>query len=178
MNLHPGQMVQGNVDKEYQCYFIESGLAVVYISKNTKPLMVVTGAQIVGLSHLVYPQGDFTLKIIHASVVYALPASTLLQIIKTDNLWAEVAYFLAQEFYDLSHNSQRMKNNPVEDLIPQTLQMLQNESEEVRLTHAVSDYVCNITGLPPSTVKRSLSTLKKQGHIEVQNGLLLRCNVK
>lgn len=176
--LRPGQRMMGNVNNEYQCYFIESGLAVVYISDITKPRAVVTGTQIVGLSYLFCPQEDFTLKMIHASVVYVLPASVLLSIINESCLWPEVAYALAEECHELSHNGQRTKNSRVEELIPKTLQMLQNESEEVRLTHTVNDYVCNITGLSQSTVKRSLNALKKQGYIDVQNGLLLRCKVE
>lgn len=178
VTLPPGQLVPGMIDDEYQCYIVESGLAVVYINEHTRPLMVLTDAQVVGLSHLIYPYGDFTLKIIHSSVVYSLPASTLLPVINQKDLWPEVAYLLAQEFYALSYHLQRTKKSQIEDLVSQALRMLQHESEEVRLTHTVNDYLCHITGLSPSTIKRNLENLKKQGYIEIQNGLLLRCDIR
>lgn len=175
--FRPGQKIKGNMGDDYYCYFVVSGSAVIYIRNNIKPLAVVGAGQLVGLSQLICHQDDFTLKIMQTSEIYALSATTFLQMVDETGLWREVAYALAQEYHE-HNNVLRSKNIKVDELIPQTLRMLECESEEVRLTHAVKDYVCSITGLSQSTVKRSLSTLRKNGDIEMQNGLLLRFNVK
>lgn len=171
----PGCVLSGSMAHQYCCYFFESGLAALYGMNNAKPLSLVSEPQLLGLSHLFHPHSELTLKIIHPSVIYAVPSSSLFHVINEGNLWSNVASHLSQQIYDISSRTEKNKKKHASGLIGQTLKMLQNESEEVRLTHTASEYVREITGLSCSTVNRELHLLKKQGDINVQNGLLLGC---
>ncbi|CNI11519.1 putative DNA-binding transcriptional regulator [Yersinia aldovae] len=170
----PGGVLRGKIGDQYQCYFLDSGLAVVYSDNNPRPLGAVRGSHLFGLSQLLCPKGEFKLKIIHSSIIYTIPATSLIAIIDETNQWSGLASHLSELVYFISNRTEKDKKNHTASLILQTLHMLQKESEEVRLAHTVNDYVREITGLSHSTVTRGLDALKKQGYIEIHNGILLR----
>lgn len=174
VRVPPGKVLHGRVGDQYQCYFIDSGLAVVYSDNNPKPLCTISGSNLFGLSQILCPKGGYTIKIIHSSDVYTIPAEALLAMIKENNQWPSLASGLSELVYTISERNKKDGKKHTVALMLQTLEMLQNESEEVRLAHTVNDYVKHITGLSHSTVTRGLDELKKQGRIDIQNGLLLR----
>ncbi|WP_411750942.1 helix-turn-helix domain-containing protein [Serratia sp. (in: enterobacteria)] len=174
VRVPPGKLLLGKVGNEYQCYFIDSGLAVVYSDTNPKPLCMIKGSHLFGLSKILCPKGGYSIKIIHASDVYAIPAGELLTIIEENNQWQSLASCLSDFVHVISNRNDKERKSHTATLILQTLEMLQNESEEVRLAHTVNDYVGAITGLSHSTVIRGIDGLKKQGSIDIKNGLLLR----
>lgn len=171
----PGSILTFKLNNQHACYFMESGLSVLHCFNNSKPLAIINKSQLLGLNYLVYPHGELKLKIIHSSVIYAVPVTSLLPIINEANLWPNVASYLAQQIYVLVNCRDKKKHTSI--LIVQTLKMLQAESEEVKLTHTVSHYIREITGLSLSTINRSLEILKQEGSIDVQNGVLLRCDL-
>lgn len=174
--MPPGKRLPGKVGNEYFCYLMSSGLAVVYNGNNPRPLGIVSGSSLLGLSQLLYPKGDFEVRIIHPSLIYTISAATLLAMINSNNQWFSLSSHLSEFVYFVSSRTEREKRIRTAELILQTLYLLQSESDEVRLAHTINDYLRDITGLSHSTIVRTVNTLKKQGKIEVQNGLLLRLN--
>lgn len=171
--LPSGSMLNGNIDGEYYCYLIDSGLAVVYPQSKGKSLTVVNKTTVLGLNHLLCPKGDFVIKIIHSSVIYTLPAPLVLKAIEENDHWSALAGLLSNWVYSLSLGPEKDRNLDTASLISQTIQMLQDEDEEVRLTYTVLNYVMDITGLSRSTVVRALEALKAEGKIEINKGLLM-----
>ena len=110
----------------------------------------------------------------HSSNVYKVPEGILLEIINRNSDWEKLAIHLSKIFTLINRQREKKRKEKTRNLIISTLEMLNNESDEVRLAHTVSCYLRNLTGLSKSTIARELESLKKQGCIDIRNGVLLR----
>lgn len=174
----PGTLIPSECDGAYSCHLIETGVAVIYTTPLRRATGTVEGPCVVGLGQMLHPMEGLTIKMIHPSVVYSIPAHTLSLMIKQNNLWPVVASQLSRTVNDLREKMNKRKKGDTAALVYATLLSLKNESEDVRIAHSVTDYVSEITGLSSSTVSRTVDTFKKQRCIEVHNGLLIRLHAR
>ncbi|MBE4810072.1 MULTISPECIES: helix-turn-helix domain-containing protein [unclassified Enterobacter cloacae complex] len=170
----PGEIIKSRHNGIFLCHLIESGIAVIFADIHERPLRTVYGPHIIGLNQLFHPQEGLAFKMIHPSVVYSIPVQQLLTMIEENGLWSELAVNLSELVLELSVNARKRKTDETADVVYKILQSLQDESEEVRISHTVNDYVRYLTGLSASTVSRTIDTFKKEHCIEVQNGVLIR----
>ena len=173
-SVSAGTLIKSKNNDVISCHLIETGLVVIFTDIHCRPVRTVYGPHVVGLNQLLHPQEELAFKLIHSSVVYSIPAITLTTMVKENNLWPTLAAHLSELVYELSYKNKRYKIEDRAAMVYKILQSLQNESEEVRITHTVNDYVCYLTGLSSSTVSRTLDMFKRKHYIEVHNGLLIR----
>lgn len=174
LKVSPGVTLEGKMGEEYICYFFTGGLGVVYVDRTAEPLYTIREPVLVGLSQLLSHEGEINVKVMHSSNVYKVPEGILLEIINRNSDWEKLAIHLSKIFTLINRQREKKRKEKTRNLIISTLEMLNNESDEVRLAHTVSCYLRNLTGLSKSTIARELESLKKQGCIDIRNGVLLR----
>lgn len=169
-----GALIKSKHNDIFTCHLIETGMAVTYYDIHARPAETVRGPCIVGLTQLLHPQDGLGFKMIHPSVIHSIPAHMLSKMITENNMWHEVAEYFSGLVYELSLKGSKRKTEDTATVIYKALQSLQHETEEVRIMHTVNDYVQYLSGFSYSTISRTLDVFKKQGCIEIQNGLLIR----
>lgn len=169
-----GTLIKSEINGIFTCHLIETGMAVIYSDIHSRPAETVRGPYVAGLTQLLHPQDGLAFKMIHPSLIHSVPAQMLSEMIDKNNLWPLLAKHLSGLVYKSSRKNCKQITEDTATNIYKILQSLENESEEVRITHTVNEYVQYLSGLSYSTVSRTLDVFKKQGCIEIQKGLLIR----
>lgn len=172
----PGFILKGQENGQYSCFLITTGLAVVYIAEDREPCYIVHEPTLVGVSQLLCREGSVNVKIMHSANVYIIPELMLLKMMDNNENWKEMAIYLSKISHRLYLQKEIHRKSNTHDLIRRALDMLDKESEEVKLVHTVNSYVRTLTGLSQSTVTRELDMLRKKGNIDIRHGTLFSFN--
>lgn len=158
------------------CYLLEEGHVIINrrddgMTLNTESAPFVFGFTLNSNLHprlCIRPSPD--------AVLRRLSLENAIQIIEQESLWEPLTQLLIFISARLFRHCTRLSQSGMYETVRSLLIELINESPKIRQAESTYNYIQNRCLLSRSGIMSILATLRAQGHIELENGKLLKIN--
>ncbi|MDK9605793.1 helix-turn-helix domain-containing protein [Lelliottia wanjuensis] len=167
-----GQFVNIDIQNEPHCLILHEGVLSSNRIKDDLLLAYITPPHIVGLHEI--KRNEITYIRSYTDIKYSLiPVASAFSIINSHSLWDKVSMYYTFLFLKTIEHHSNTAGRPSLDIIIYFIEKLSNEPESVRRNISIADYITEKTNLSRSLVMKTLATLKKEGDIISDRGILI-----
>lgn len=171
-----GTLLQLVTDEINYCYLLHKGHVVINRTKDELSLNSETAPFIFGFSMMSDNPCRLTLCTSEDAVVSRLPLGLAMDIIQQHALWESLSHVMVYVSSRIFNHCTRMSQPGAYGTIRYLLFELSLESETVRKSESVVNYIQSRCFLSRSGIMAVLSTLRRGNYIEISNGKLLSIN--
>lgn len=170
ITVEKNKTVYFNKNNGELCHMLLDGVVVVKDSNSRKVIVRIEAPFFFGftLNKDTYLQtvSDCTFKVVESKIAADL--------IRKESLW-EHLYFLSRRMASYAYKKERsLSEHSASQQICSLLKILAEESDEMRYTTPVVQYLLDNSSLGRSTIFGVLAELKARNHVEIQRGILIR----
>lgn len=171
-----GTLLQLVTDEINYCYLLHQGHVVINRTKDELSLNSETAPFIFGFSMMSDNPCRLTLCTSEDAVLSRLPLDLAMDIIQQHALWESLSHVMVYVSSRIFNHCTRMSQPGAYGTIRYLLFELSLESETVRKSESVVNYIQTRSFLSRSGIMAVLSTLRRGNYIEISNGKLLSIN--
>ncbi|MDN8598756.1 helix-turn-helix domain-containing protein [Citrobacter sp. S2-9] len=171
-----GTLLQFVTDEINYCYLLHQGHVVINRTKDELSLNSETAPFIFGFSMMSDNPCRLTLCTSEDAVLSRLPLDLAMGIIQQHALWEPLSHVMVYVSSRIFNHCTRMSQPGAYGTIRYLLFELSLESETVRKSESVVNYIQTRSFLSRSGIMAVLSTLRRGNYIEISNGKLLSIN--
>ncbi|WET42554.1 helix-turn-helix domain-containing protein [Citrobacter enshiensis] len=171
-----GTLLQFVTDEINYCYLLHQGHVVINRTKDELSLNSETAPFIFGFSMMSDNPCRLTLCTSEDAVLSRLPLDLAMGIIQQHALWESLSHVMVYVSSRIFNHCTRMSQPGAYGTIRYLLFELSLESETVRKSESVVNYIQTRSFLSRSGIMAVLSTLRRGNYIEISNGKLLSIN--
>ncbi|WP_049292243.1 helix-turn-helix domain-containing protein [Franconibacter helveticus] len=168
-----GEVLQYNISGKHQSYLLHSGSITLNRRGDGMILKKESAPFILGVSNQYSSNGSLYVKAIENSQLSRLSAERFNLLIGSYNLWQELSYLLIYNASSMYAHSAMNSQMSSYDLIRFQLNELMNEPDNIRQSTTAANYILNRTYLSRSSVMRIIASLRNEGYITLQRGVLV-----
>ncbi|HEC0404118.1 TPA: helix-turn-helix domain-containing protein [Klebsiella aerogenes] len=171
-----GEVLRYNIASKHNCYILHTGSVTLNRRGDGLILNAENAPFILGVSNQFATSENLYVKVMEDSQMSRLSVERFNLLAESYNLWQNLCYLLIYNATKVYSHASMICQLSSYDLIKFQLQELINEPEKIRLNITAANYILNRTYLSRSGVMRILASLKTQGHIILQRGILIKIN--
>ncbi|MFZ3388076.1 MULTISPECIES: winged helix-turn-helix transcriptional regulator [Buttiauxella] len=176
LETKPRQIINYMDSDERKCFLLHKGNVSLYRSVDGMVLNTESAPFIFGMSTQLMDQEYLYIRTHDESVVSWMPLDLANKIIAKEGLWKELSTQLIYSITRVYDHCTKISSLSSYDIIRYQLYELISETEEIRSSVSIANYIQSRTFLSRSSIMKILAQLKAGGYIITDRGCLQAIN--
>jgi len=176
LETKPRQIINYMDSDERKCFLLHKGNVSLYRSVDGMVLNTESAPFIFGMSTQLMDQEYLYIRTHDESVVSWMPLDLANKIIAKEGLWKELSTQLIYSITRVYDHCTKISSLSSYDIIRYQLYELISETEEMRSSVSIANYIQSRTFLSRSSIMKILAQLKTGGYITTERGCLIGIN--
>lgn len=172
----PRQIINYMDSNERKCYLLHKGSVSLYRSIDGMVLNTESAPYVFGMSTQLTDPDYIYIKTHDESEVSWMPLEVANEIIAQENLWQSLSALLIYTVTRVYDHCTKISSLSSYDLIRYQLYELMSETQEIRSSVSIANYIQSRTFLSRSSIMKILAQLKTGGYITTERGCLIGIN--
>ncbi|HKM95728.1 MAG TPA: helix-turn-helix domain-containing protein [Buttiauxella sp.] len=172
----PRQIINYMDSNERKCYLLHKGSVSLYRSIDGMVLNTESAPYVFGMSTQLTDPDYIYIKTHDESEVSWMPLQVANEIIAQENLWQSLSALLIYTVTRVYDHCTKISSLSSYDLIRYQLYELMSETQEIRSSVSIANYIQSRTFLSRSSIMKILAQLKTGGYITTERGCLIGIN--
>ncbi|HKN04825.1 MAG TPA: helix-turn-helix domain-containing protein [Buttiauxella sp.] len=172
----PRQIINYMDSNERKCYLLHKGSVSLYRSIDGMVLNTESAPYVFGMSTQLTDPDYIYIKTHDESEVSWMPLAVANEIIAQENLWQSLSALLIYTVTRVYDHCTKISSLSSYDLIRYQLYELMSETQEIRSSVSIANYIQSRTFLSRSSIMKILAQLKTGGYITTERGCLIGIN--
>ncbi|OAT31843.1 hypothetical protein M975_1733 [Buttiauxella brennerae ATCC 51605] len=163
-------------NQQRRCFLLHKGSVSLYRSIDGMVINTESAPYVFGMSTQLTEPDYLYIRTHDASEVSALPLNIANEIISENDLWQELSQLLIYTVTRVYDHCTKISSLSSYDIIRYQLYELMSESDAIRSSVTIANYIQSRTFLSRSSIMKILAQLKTGGYIVTERGLLQAIN--
>lgn len=176
METKPRQIINYMDSNERKCFILHKGSVSLYRSIDGMVLNTESAPFVFGMSTQLTNPDYLHIRTHDESEVSWIPLDVANQIIAQENLWKNLSALLIYTVTRVYDHCTKISSLSSYDIIRYQLYELMSETQEIRTSVSIANYIQSRTFLSRSSIMKILAQLKTGGYITTERGCLLGIN--
>ena len=172
----PRQIINYMDSNERKCYLLHKGSVSLYRTVDGMVLNTESAPYVFGMSTQLTDPDYIYIKTHDESEVSWMPLEVANEIIAQENLWQSLSALLIYTVTRVYDHCTKISSLSSYDLIRYQLYELMSETQEIRSSVSIANYIQSRTFLSRSSIMKILAQLKTGGYITTERGCLIGIN--
>jgi hypothetical protein len=172
----PRQIINYMEGNERNCYLLHKGSVSLYRSIDGMVLNTESAPYVFGMSTQLTDPDYIHIRTHDESEVSWMPLEIANEIIAQENLWQSLSALLIYTVTRVYDHCTKISSLSSYDIIRYQLYELISETQEIRSSVSIANYIQSRTFLSRSSIMKILAQLKTGGYITTERGCLISIN--